>query len=217
MVARRARGAEWSLAQMKKWFAVIGLLPFMAAPAAGAATGDPEAGAQKAAVCGACHGVDGNSLNPEWPKLAAQQASYIEAQLAAFKQGQRVNVVMAPNAMILGDQDMADLAAYFSRQALQGLEADPSLYEAGQKLYRGGDASRGLPACIACHGPQGEGNGPAQYPSLRAQHSVYTYNQLKAYASGERKAVTNSIMQAVASKLSDEEMRAVASYLQGLR
>jgi cytochrome c553 len=202
---------------MKKWFAVLGLLPFMAAPAANAVTGDPDAGAQKAVVCGACHGVDGNSLNPEWPKLAGQHASYIAAQLALFKQGQRVNVVMAPNAMILGEQDMADLAAYFARQPLQGLEADPSLYEAGQKLYRGGDASRDLPACIACHGPQGEGNGPAQYPALRAQHSVYTYAQLKAYASGERKPAANSIMQTIAARLSDEEMRSLASYLQGLR
>jgi cytochrome c553 len=217
MFARGARRAEWSLAQMKTWFAVIGLLSFTAVPAAHAVTGDPAAGAQKAAVCGACHGVDGNSLNPEWPKLAAQQASYIESQLDAFKQGKRVNAIMAPNAMILSEQDMADLAAYFSKESLQGAEADPSLYEAGQKLYRGGDASRGLPACIACHGPQGEGNGPAQYPSLRAQHSVYTYGQLKAYASGERKSATNGIMQAVAGKLRDEEMRQLASYVQGLR
>jgi cytochrome c553 len=202
---------------MKKWFAVIGLLPFMAVPAANAVTGDPAAGAQKAAVCGACHGVDGNSLNPEWPKLAGQQASYIAAQLDAFKQGQRVNVIMAPNAMTLSEQDMADLAAYFSKESLQGAEADPSLYQAGQKLYRGGDASRGLPACIACHGPQGQGNGPAQYPSLRAQHSVYTYSQLKAFASGERKSAANSIMETIAGKLSDEEMRQVASYVQGLR
>jgi cytochrome c553 len=202
---------------MKKWFAVTGLLSLMAVPAANAVTGDPAAGAQKAAVCGACHGVDGNSLNPEWPKLAGQQASYIASQLAAFKDGKRVNVIMAPNAMVLSEQDMADLAAYFSKEVLQGAEADPSLYKAGEKLYRGGDASRGLPACIACHGPQGQGNGPAEYPSLRAQHSVYTYTQLKAFASGERKSVTNSIMQAIAGKLSDEEMRAVASYVQGLR
>jgi cytochrome c553 len=217
MVTCGTRRAEWSLAQMKKWFAVIGLLPFMAMPAASAAGGDAAAGAQKAAVCGACHGADGNSVNPEWPKLAGQQASYIASQLAGFKAGTRVNVIMAPNAMILSDQDMADLAAYFSGQVLQGGEADPSLYKAGEKLYRGGDAARGLPACIACHGPQGQGNGPAQYPSLRAQHSVYTYSQLKAFASGERRSATNSIMQVVAGKLSDEEMRAVSSYVQGLR
>lgn len=202
---------------MKKWIAVMALVPVLAAPAALADTGDPEAGAQKAVVCGACHGMNGNSVNPEWPNLAGQHASYIAAQLELFKQGVRNNVIMAPNAMILGEQDMADLGAYFARQPLQGLEADPSLVARGEQLYRGGDATRDLPACIACHGPQGEGNAPAQYPALRAQHSLYTYTQLKAYASGERKAAGNEIMQFVAAKLSDEDMRSVASYLQGLR
>jgi cytochrome c553 len=202
---------------MKKWIAVMALVPVLAAPAALADTGDPEAGAQKAVVCGACHGMNGNSVNPEWPNLAGQHASYIAAQLELFKQGVRNNVIMAPNAMILGEQDMADLGAYFARQPLQGLEADPSLVARGEQLYRGGDATRDLPACIACHGPQGQGNAPARYPALRAQHSLYTYTQLKAYASGERKAAGNEIMQFVAAKLSDEDMRSVASYLQGLR
>ncbi len=202
---------------MKKWIAVMALVPVLAAPTALADTGDPEAGAQKAVVCGACHGMNGNSVNPEWPNLAGQHASYIAAQLELFKQGVRNNVIMAPNAMILGEQDMADLGAYFARQPLQGLEADPSLVARGEQLYRGGDATRDLPACIACHGPQGQGNAPARYPALRAQHSLYTYTQLKAYASGERKAAGNEIMQFVAAKLSDEDMRSVASYLQGLR
>jgi cytochrome c553 len=202
---------------MKKWIAVMALVSVLAAPAALADTGDPEAGAQKAVVCGACHGMNGNSVNPEWPNLAGQHASYIAAQLELFKQGVRNNVIMAPNAMILGEQDMADLGAYFARQPRQGLEADPSLVARGEQLYRGGDATRDLPACIACHGPQGEGNAPAQYPALRAQHSLYTYTQLKAYASGERKAAGNEIMQFVAARLSDEDMRSVASYLQGLR
>jgi cytochrome c553 len=202
---------------MKKWIAVMALVPVLAAPAALADTGDPEAGAQKAVVCGACHGMNGNSVNPEWPNLAGQHASYIAAQLELFKQGVRNNVIMAPNAMILGEQDMADLGAYFARQPRQGLEADPSLVARGEQLYRGGDATRDLPACIACHGPQGQGNAPARYPALRAQHSLYTYTQLKAYASGERKAAGNEIMQFVAARLSDEDMRSVASYLQGLR
>jgi len=203
---------------MKKWIAAIGLVPLLSPLTALSAEGDPEAGAQKAAVCGACHGINGHQqINPEWPNLAGQHASYTEAQLGLFKEGVRSNAVMMPNAMILSEQDMADLAAYFSRQPVQGLEADPSLYEAGQRLYRGGDASRGLPACIACHGPQGKGNGPAQYPAVRAQHSLYSYNQLKAYASGERKPVSNDVMQTIAGKLTDEEMRALASYMQGLR
>ena len=202
---------------MKNWVAAIGLSSLLAAPPALAVTGDAAAGAQKIAVCSACHGMNGNSVNPEWPNLAGQHASYLASQLALFKQGARNNVVMSPNAMLLSDQDMADVAAYFSRQPATGLEADPSLYAAGEKLYRNGDAARGLPACTACHGPEGKGNGPAQYPAVRAQHSQYTYVQLKAYASGDRKAAANGMMQAIAPKLTDEEMRALGSYLQGLR
>ena len=202
---------------MKNWIAVLGAISLLAAQAAFAVTGDADAGAQKAAVCGACHGMNGNSVNPEWPNLASQHAAYIAAQLQLFKDGVRDNIIMAPNAMLLSEQDMADLAAYFSRQTVQGGEADPSSYQAGEKIYRAGDASRGLPACIACHGPAGEGNGPANYPALRGQHSLYTYLQLKAYASGERKAAGNAMMQDIAPKLTDEEKRAVASYLQGLR
>lgn len=202
---------------MKNWIAAFGVSSLLVAQPALAVTGDADAGAQKIAVCGACHGMNGNSVNPEWPNLAGQHASYLAAQLALFKQGVRNNVVMAPNAMLLSEQDMADIAAYFARQPPAGLEADPSLYAAGEKLYRTGDAARGLPACTACHGPEGKGNGPAQYPAVRAQHSMYTYAQLKAYASGERKPAANGMMQVIAPKLTDEEMRALASYLQGLR
>jgi cytochrome c553 len=186
-------------------------------PLAASAAGNAEAGAQKSLVCGACHGVDGNSINPEWPNLAGQHESYIVKQLGLFKQGIRNNVIMMPNAMLLTDEDMADLAAYFAKQKPNGLEADPSTVAAGEKIYRAGDPARGLPACVACHGPEGKGNGPANYPSLRAQHSLYTYNQLRAYASGERKPAGNDMMQTIAGKMTDEEMRAVASYLQGLR
>ncbi len=182
-----------------------------------AADGDATAGAQKAAVCGACHGMTGSSVNPEWPNLAGQHESYIAAQLALFKQGVRDNALMMPMAMGLSDQDMLDLGAHFAAQAPAGLEADPSNWKIGEKLYRGGDTARGLPACIACHGPQGKGNDPAKYPALRSQHAVYTYAQLKAYAEGRRKTPGNDIMQVVASKLTDEEMRALASYTQGLR
>jgi cytochrome c553 len=202
---------------MKNWIAAIGLISLFGAQTALALTGDAAAGAQKAAVCGACHGADGNSVNPEWPRLASQHPEYIVEQLGLFKKGLRTNPVMAPNAMVLSEQDMADLAAYFSGQALQGLEADPSLYKLGEKLYRNGDATREIPACMACHGPDGKGNGPARYPSLRSQQSVYVYNQLKAFASGERQAATNTMMQDIAPKLSDQDMRSLASYVQGLR
>ncbi len=159
----------------------------------------------------------GQSINPEWPNLAGQHEGYIASQLALFKQGVRDNVLMMPMASALTDQDMQDLGAHFASQTPAGLEADPSNYKAGEKLYRGGDPERKLPACIACHGPQGNGNEPARYPALRAQHAVYTYNQLKAYAEGRRRAPGNDIMQVVAARLTDEEMRALASYTQGLR
>jgi len=185
--------------------------------AASAQAGDAAAGAQKAAVCAACHGANGTSINPEWPNLAGQHESYVADQLGQFKTGARTNALMSPMAAALTDADMQDLGAHFAKQTPAGLEADPSNWKAGEKLYRGGDGQRGLPACIACHGPQGKGNAPAKYPALRAQHGVYAYNQLKAFADGTRKTPGNDIMQVVAAKLTDEEMRALASYLQGLR
>jgi len=202
---------------MKMTFALLVPLMLLSVPATPALAGDATAGAQKSAVCGACHGATGSSINPEWPNLAGQHESYIVTQLQSFKQAIRDNPLMMPNAALLSDQDMQDLGAHFASQAPAGLEADPSNYKAGEKLYRGGDTERKLPACIACHGPQGKGNGPARYPALRAQHSVYTYNQLKAFAEGRRRTPTNDIMQVVAARLTDDEMRALASYTQGLR
>jgi cytochrome c553 len=198
----------------KAWFGPFLGLVIAAGPAT---AGDAALGAQKAAVCGACHGMTGSSINPEWPSLAGQPPAYLVAQLKQFQQGTRVNPLMTPMAAPLGDADMADLAAHFSQQTPTGLEADPSNWKLGEKLFRGGDAARGLPACIACHGPQGRGNAPAGYPALRAQQGVYTYNQLLAYASGTRASSGNEIMQDIASRLTDEEMRALASYTQGLR
>jgi cytochrome c553 len=195
----------------------IGMLLACSLAATQAQAGDAAAGAQKAAVCGACHGMTGQSVNPEWPNLAGQHETYIAAQLALFKQGVRDNPLMMPMAMPLTEQDMQDLGAHFAAQTPAGLEADPSNWKMGEKLYRGGDPARGLPACIACHGPQGRGNGPARYPALRSQHAVYTYAQLKAYAEGRRKAPGNDMMAVVASKLTDKEMLALASYAQGLR
>lgn len=198
-------------------FAWIATVLACAVLADAASAGDADAGAQKAAVCGACHGMTGVSINPEWPNLAGQHESYIAAQLALFKQGVRDNALMMPMALALTDADMQDLGAHFARQAPAGLEADPSNWQAGEKLYRGGDADRGIPACIACHGPQGKGNAPARYPALRAQHAVYTFNQLKAYAGAKRRTPGNDIMQVISARLTEEEMRSLASYTQGLR
>ncbi len=198
-------------------FAWVGTVLLGLSVAGAAQAGDAAAGAQKAAVCGACHGTSGTSINPEWPNLAGQHQSYIAEQLSLFKQGERTNTLMSPMALGLTDADMQDLGAHFASQTPAGLEADPSNWKAGEKLYRGGDATRGVPACIACHGPQGKGNAPARYPALRAQHAVYAYSQLNAFAAGTRSTPGNDIMQVIAAKLTDEEMRALASYLQGLR
>jgi cytochrome c553 len=192
----------------------------------GPVVGDAAAGATKAAVCGACHGANGNSVNPEWPSLAGQHQQYVVEQLQLFKGMVRTNAIMQSQAMPLSEQDMADVAAYYNAQTPAGLEADPSSIAVAEKLYRGGDAKRGIPACLACHGPDGVGNAPAKWPQVRAQHSVYAYTQLKNYASGQRYVaqqgqpappVQAEMMTEIAAKLTDEEMKALAGYLQGLR
>jgi cytochrome c553 len=179
--------------------------------------GSVETGATKAIVCHACHGANGNSTNPEWPSLAGLGADYIAEQLKNFKEGKRNNPVMMPNATALSADDMADLGAYFDSLTNTGLEADPSYWQAGEKLYRGGDQARAIPACMACHGPTGRGNEPAKFPALGGQQSVYVMKQLNDYASGARSTGPNGIMQTVAKRLSPDDIRNLASYLQGLR
>ena len=188
--------------------------------------GSVDEGATKAAPCTACHGMNGNSVNPEWPNLAGQSAVYIAEQLRLFRDGVRTNPLMSPMAAGLTDDDIADLAVYFQAQTPTGREADPSYWEAGERLYRRGDASRNIPACIACHGPVGRGNPAAGYPALRAQHAVYTVKQLNDYASGARyqgaenaaEASRNAqMMVTIAKRLTPEDIRNLASYLQGLR
>lgn len=201
-------------------FALLGGIALLASGAAGAdghAKGNAEAGKAKAATCMACHGADGNSANPEWPNLAGQHESYTVAQLEAFKNGKRQNALMSPMAAGLSEQDMADLAAWYASQAATTGKADPELVSTGQRVYRGGNASRGVPACIACHGPAGAGNPLTVYPKLSGQHATYTYMQLKAYADLTRKSDKNQMMRNIADRMSDADMRAVASYIQGLR
>jgi cytochrome c553 len=197
-----------------------------AAFAADPVTGDATAGVTKAAVCGACHGATGNSSNPMWPSLAGQHQGYVAEQLALLKSGTRLAPVMQPMAATLSPQDMADLGAYFEKQTLVGLEADPSLWRAGEKLYRGGDSKRSIPACIGCHGPNGRGNGPANWPQIRAQQAVYVVGQLKNYAARTRYAsvagqppppANADIMSDVAGRLADSDINALAAYVQGLR
>jgi cytochrome c553 len=179
--------------------------------------GSVEAGAAKAVVCQACHGANGNSTNPEWPSLAGLGADYIADQLKNFKDGKRNNPVMMPNTANLSPDDMADLGAYFDSLTNTGLEADPSYWQAGEKLYRAGDAARAIPACMACHGPTGRGNEPAKFPALRGQQSVYVAKQLNDYASGVRSTGPNGIMQTIAKRLTPDDIRNLASYLQGIR
>jgi cytochrome c553 len=179
--------------------------------------GSAEAGATKAVVCQACHGANGNSANPQWPSLAGLGADYIAEQLKNFKESKRNNPVMMPNAASLSADDMADLGAYFDSLPNTGLEADPSYWQAGEKLYRGGDPARAIPACMACHGPTARGNEPAKFPALRGQQSVYVTKQLTDYASGARTTGPNGIMETIAKRLSPEDIRNVASYLQGIR
>jgi cytochrome c553 len=179
--------------------------------------GSVEAGATKAVTCAACHGANGNSVNPEWPSLAGLGADYITEQLNNFKSGKRMNAIMMGMVAALSPDDYADLGAYFDSLPNTGLESDPSFWEAGEKLYRGGDPTRGIPACMACHGPTGAGNEPAKFPALRGQHSVYVIKQLNDYASGARTTGPNGVMQTIAKRLTPDDMRNVAAYVQGIR
>jgi cytochrome c553 len=199
------------------WLSVL-LGGSMAATSAGAQEGSVEAGRTKSATCAACHGVDGNSVTPDWPMLAGQHANYIVRQLRAFKEGERTDVTMKPFADMLSEQDMLDVAAYFAAQTPAPKGADPSLVGLGQQIYRGGVPDRGVAACIACHGPEGNGNPLAAYPRISAQHAPYTTKQLNAYRAGERRSDVefNQMMRNVAGGLFDDEIRALASYMQGL-
>jgi len=182
------------------------------------AAGDVQAGQTKAStICVACHGLDGNSVNPEWPSIAGQHESYIVKQVKAFRAGERSNVLMSPIALTLTDKEIEDTAAYYASQRIKGLEAAKAQVELGQKIYRGGVADNKTPACIACHGPSGRGNPAASYPSIRSQHAKQVALQLQAYRKGERKTDQNEMMRAVAAKLTDEQIDAVAQYVQGLR
>lgn len=180
--------------------------------------GDAKAGEAKAAVCAACHGPKGVSAIPAWPKLAGQGAPYLYTQLKHFKDGSRNNAVMAGQVAALSDQDMQDLATYFSAQAPAPGVASKEAVSKVQSLYRAGAADRAVPACAACHGPTGAGNPAAGYPRIGGQHADYSAAQLNTYRSGERKAGTGGqTMAAVAAKLTDEEIAALASYLNGLQ
>ena len=206
---------------MNKKFVALSLCILFAgtAFADGIVDGDAEAGKDKAVTCGACHGGDGNSVNPVWPSLAGQHPTYTVAQLHAFKDGTRSEPLMLGQVMSLSDEDMRNLAVYYaSMPAAAKAVADPATVDRGQRLYRGGDRDNQSSACIACHGPTGRGNPAAAYPSLKGQYATYTATQLRAYASGARQSDgSTKVMRDIASSLSEEDIVAVASYIQGLQ
>jgi cytochrome c553 len=196
----------------------LALAGSFAAVSASAQEGSVEAGRTKSVTCAACHGADGNSVTPDWPMLAGQHANYIVRQLRAFKNGERTDVTMKPFADLLSEQDMLDVAAYFAAQTPTPKGADPALVGLGQQIYRGGIPGRGVAACIACHGPEGDGNPLAAYPRVSGQHAAYVTKQLNAYAAGDRRSDVdlNQMMRNVAGQLFEDEIRALASYVQGL-
>ncbi|MDE1884861.1 MAG: cytochrome c4 [Xanthomonadaceae bacterium] len=188
-----------------------------AAPEAPLKPGDASAGQAKTATCAACHGIDGNSAAAQYPKLAGQQASYIVRQLELFKSGKRANPIMLGFAASLSEQDMRDIGAYFaSKTSLPGV-ADAKLVPVGEAYYRSGDAKDGVPACMACHGPDGRGNPGSEYPQLSGQHADYVAARLKAYRDGSAGSDDHArIMEAIAKPLNDAEIAALASYVEGL-
>ncbi|MGV6825712.1 MAG: c-type cytochrome [bacterium] len=180
------------------------------------AAGDAAAGKEKSASCGGCHGVDGNSANPMWPSLAGQHASYIEKQLKNFKVGQRTDPTMAPMAMALSDQDMADVSAYYASQEIKGGASAADSVELGSAIYTGGNTKTGVSACTACHGPTGQGVPQAGFPAVAGQHAAYVAKTLNDFKTGARANDVNGMMQDIAAKMSKEEIEAVAQYIQGL-
>jgi cytochrome c553 len=192
---------------------------FANAPAAvPASKGDPKAAETIVnQVCAGCHAVDGNSMVAANPSLAGLNSEYINKQLNDFKSGARKNAIMSGMVANLSPQDMQNLAAYFSaQQPKPGTAKDQQLALIGQKIYRGGVLGAGVPACASCHGPQGKGI-PVQFPRLAGQHTEYVYTQLNAFRVGERANDGAKMMRTIAAKMTDADMKAVASYIQGLR
>ena len=204
---------------MNKWLVSISIV--LAFGAAGVqAAGDAAAGKAKSAdlICATCHGPDGNSpANPVWPKLAGQHPNYLVKQLTELKSGARKDQTMSPMAAPLSDQDVQDLAAFFSSQTQTPGTAAADKVAMGEKLYRAGNKASGVAACMACHGPTGIGNGPANFPRISGQHAPYLEKALKDFRSGARSNDLNGMMRDVATKMSDDEIAAVAQYVQGLR
>ncbi|MCH2555762.1 MAG: cytochrome c4 [Alcanivorax sp.] len=208
-----------------KCFKLIVLLTAMAVAPLSLAQGNPEAGKEKSQPCAACHGPDGNSPSGMYPSLAGQGEKYLLEQLHAFKSGARANAIMQGQVANLSDQDMQDLAAYFAEQEITTGQASADWVEQGERLYRGGDVSNDIPACSGCHGPAGQGLDAAGFPALAGQHADYVEAQLKAFRAAGNESIGDmakrdndpqAMMRTVAGKMSDAQIKAVASFVAGL-
>ena len=181
--------------------------------------GDAAAGKTKSAACGGCHGVDGNSPAPTFPKLAGQNEAYIVKQVKDFKANSaRKNEIMFGMVAALSDEDAKDIGAYFQAQSVsQAATFDESKIAAGREIYKGGNLQTGIPACQACHGPKGSGTAGIGYPQLGGQYVEYTLAQLKAFKNGSRTNDDKMLMRSIVEKMSDEDMAAVANYIASLK
>ena len=206
---------------MKKLLPIL-LLTVGLAPSA-LAQGNAEKGKMKSQTCTACHATDGNSVVASYPKIAGQHAKYLEKQLKEFrlasqtagKEG-RNNAVMNGMAANLSDEDIADLSAYYAGQTAKDGSSPEDVVEVGAKLYRGGDLERGITACIACHGPRGNGTSLSGFPDISGQHAEYTKMQLEAFRSGKRNNDLNGMMRDIAKRLTDEDIEVLSKYMAGL-
>ena len=210
----------------KSWLPILALLAVTQVQAESLVDGSIDTGKARSATCSACHGLEGISVSGVWPHIAGQGAPYIVDQLTAFRDGAadpskaaRYEPTMTPMSIMLSDEDIRNLAVYYeSLPAPAQAVANPSTIAKGEALYRGGDLQDKTSACLACHGPTGRGNPAAKYPALQGQHAVYTAKQLRDYRSGARSTDGKTrIMRDIAARLSDEDIDALASYIQGLK
>lgn len=202
-----------------KYKILLSLVVFSVAAISGSvqAVGNADAGKTKAQVCFSCHGMNGDgNTNPPWPALAGQHASYISKQLTDFKSGARMEPLMIAQVANLSEQDITDIAAFFSSQKVKQGTADKAKAELGGKIYRGGNKATKVAACMACHGPSGAGNPGAKFPSLSGQNSAYVVKAMNDFRSAARTNDAGKMMQGVAKSMTDAEIEAVASFVSGL-
>ena len=182
------------------------------------AMGDPISGKQKVATCNACHGGDGNSVIPSNPKLAGQHEKYLLKQLINIQSGEREIALMVGQVDHFSKQDLADIAAYYASQKQTMSFTEEKWFALGKEIYRNGNHERGIPSCTGCHGPAGIGNGPAGFPMLSGQHAEYLAHSLRQFSIGARRNDgEGKVMRNIAERMNENEIKAVASYIAGLR